>query len=207
MGLICDLMCIFRNILKHLICNSVWGGWMSVVTPESERMACLVASWLQMIRRWRDFFCRGDLGIRELGLAILVWVEKGWNLVYGACSFSLGDGLFFYGAYFRLWLEGSSIFIMFTVQIFDFPPHLLHLGAEIETLLDESCLNREPYVMYVYAMRRHVSLCSSISSTKEHWSENVPQLYRVECLAVTSPLSNCQADILCPQESKNVCQE
>lgn len=69
-----------------------------------------------------------------------------------------------------------------------FAPHLLQLEAEIETL-DESRLNRDPYVMYVYAMRRIEPLRSSISTTKEHWSESALQLYRVVCLAVTSPLS------------------
>lgn len=44
-------------------------------------------------------------------------------------------------------------------------------------------------MMYVYAMRRNVSLCSSISSTKEHWNESALQLYRAVYLAVMSPLS------------------
>lgn len=93
--------------------------------------------------------------------------------------------------HFGLWLEGSSIFIMFVVDCSNlwFAPHLLQLEAEIETRLDESRLNRERYVKYVYAMRRNVPLRSSISNTKEHWSECAPQLYRVVCLAVTSPLS------------------
>lgn len=93
--------------------------------------------------------------------------------------------------HFGFWLEGSSIFIMFVVDCSNlwFSPHLLQLEAEIETLLDESCLNREPYVMYVYAMRRNVPLRSSITNTNEHWSESAPQLYRAVCLPMTSPLS------------------
>lgn len=93
--------------------------------------------------------------------------------------------------HFGLWLEGSSIFIMFVADCSNlwFFPHLLQLEAEIETLLDESRLNRAPYVMYVYAMRRNVPLHSPISNTKEHWSESTPQLYRAVCLAVMSPLS------------------
>lgn len=129
-----------------------------------------------------------NVGIGYFGLG-----EKGMK--FGGCSFGFGNGLFVFmlwgEEHFGLWLEGSSIFIMFMVDCSNlwFSLHLLQLEAGIETLLDESCLNREPYVMYVYAMRRNVPLCSSISTTKEHWSESAPQLYRAVCLAVTSPLS------------------
>lgn len=133
---------------------------------------------------------------------------------FGGCSFGFGDGLFVYmlwgEEHFELWLEGSSIFIMFVVDCSNlwFPPHLLQLEAEIETLLDELRLNREPYVMYVYAMRRNVPLRSSISNTKDHWSESAPQLQSgMSGREQPSIHRNCQADILCPQESKYVCQE